>query len=125
MVDYIDALRLYICARKRPKYLFHWPGIYGWRSRRGSSAFDNAAQALDAGQSVASLLPPRLAGNGQVMSLFTDCLRHLGDMDDERRWRFMQYVLGLRESFPQDAYDRCTSYSHFEIRTGKPWLDPR
>ena len=36
---------------------------------------------------------------------------------------FIQYVLGLRESFHQDAYDRCTSYPHFEIRTGKPWLD--
>ena len=35
----------------------------------------------------------------------------------------MQYTLGLRESFHQDAYDRCTSYPHFEIRTGKPWLD--
>ncbi|MEC7575550.1 MAG: hypothetical protein VX973_11770 [Pseudomonadota bacterium] len=92
----------------------------------GASAFDNAAQALDAGANPVHLFCRRdLLETVQPLRYVTfyGFLRHLGDMDDERRWRFMQYVLGLRESFPQDAYDRCTSYSHFEIRTGKPWLD--
>ena len=92
----------------------------------GASAFDNAAQALDAGANPVHLSCRRdLLETVQPLRYVTfyGFLRHLGDMDDERRWRFMQYVLGLRESFPQDAYDCCTSYSHFEIRTGKPWLD--
>ena len=92
----------------------------------GASAFDNVAEALDAGANPVHLFCRRdLLQTIQPLRCVTfyGFLRHLGDMDDERRWRFMQYVLGLLESFTQDAYDRCTSYPHFEIRTSKPWLD--
>ena len=92
----------------------------------GASAFDNVAEALDAGANPLHLFCRRdLLQTIQPLRYITfyGFLRHLGDMDDERRWRFMQYVLGLRESFTQDAYDRCTSYPHFKIRTGNPWLD--
>ncbi|MEC8136281.1 MAG: hypothetical protein VX107_09005 [Pseudomonadota bacterium] len=92
----------------------------------GASAFDNVAEALDAGANPVHLFCRRdLLQTIQPLRcvIFYGFLRHLGDMDDERQWRFMQYVLGLRESFPQDACDRCTSYPHFENRTGKPWLD--
>ena len=92
----------------------------------GASAFDNVAEALDAGANPLHLFCRRdLLQTIQPLRYITfyGFLRHLGDIDDERRWRFMEYVLGLRESFTQDAYDRCTSYPHFKIRTGNPWLD--
>ena len=92
----------------------------------GASAFDNAAEALDAGANPVALFCRR-AELQTVQPLryvtFHGFLRHLSDMDDPWRWRFMQHVLGLREGFPQDAYDRCTSYPHFQVRTGEPWLD--
>ena len=94
----------------------------------GASAFDNAAEALDAGADPVHLFCRRTELQ-TIQPLryvtFHGFLRHLGDMEDEWRWRFMQHVLGLREGFPQDAYDRCTSYPHFRIRTGEPWLDAR
>ena len=92
----------------------------------GASAFDNAAEALDTGANPVHLFCRRTELQ-TVQPLryvtFHGFLRHLSDMDDVWRWRFMQHVLGLREGFPQDAYDRCSAYSHFRIRTGEPWLD--
>lgn len=92
----------------------------------GASAFDNAAEALDAGANPVHLFCRR-ADLQTIQPLryvtFHGFLRHLSDMDDAWRWRFMQHVLGLREGFPQDAYNRCTAYPHFQIRTGEPWLD--
>jgi hypothetical protein len=35
----------------------------------------------------------------------------------------LQHVLGLREGFPQDAYNHCTAYPHLRIRIEEPWLD--
>lgn len=94
----------------------------------GASAFDNAATALDGGASKVHLFCRR-AELQTIQPLryvtFHGFLRHLGDMEDAWRWRFMQHVLDLREGFPQDAYNRCTSYPHFRIRTGEPWLDAR
>ena len=92
----------------------------------GASAFDNAAEALNAGANPVHLCCRR--ANLQTIQplryvTFHGFLRHLSDMDDAWRWRFMQHVLGLREGFPQDAYNRCTAYPHFRIRTGEPWLD--
>ena len=70
----------------------------------GASAFDNVAEALDAGANPLHLFCRRdLLQTIQQLRYVTfyGFLRHLGDMDDERRWRSMQYVLGLRESFPR------------------------
>lgn len=72
----------------------------------GASAFDNAAEALDAGANLVHLFCRR--ANLQTIQplryvTFHGFLRHLSDMDDAWRWRFMQHVLRLREGFPQDA----------------------
>ncbi|PPR61011.1 MAG: FAD-dependent urate hydroxylase [Alphaproteobacteria bacterium MarineAlpha4_Bin2] len=94
----------------------------------GASAFDNAAEALDADANSVHLFCRRAALQ-TVQPLryvtFHGFLRHLGDMEDAWRWRFMQKILGLREGFPQDAYDRCNAKQNFRIRTGEPWLDAR
>ena len=92
----------------------------------GASAFDNAATALEAGAGRVDLFCRR----EQLQTVqplryvtFHGFLRHLSDLDDVWRWRLMRHVLNLREGFPQDAYDRCSAFDHFQIRTGEPWLD--
>ncbi len=78
----------------------------------GASAFDNAAMALEAGAAEVSLFCRR--AEPQVVQpfrwlTFAGFLRHISDMDDAWRWRFMSHILGLREGFPQPTYDRCAS----------------
>ena len=49
------------------------------------------------------------------------CLLHMGDMPDEWRWRFMSYILGLREGFPPGTYARVTAFDNFVMHTGRSW----
>ncbi|MFW5835149.1 MAG: FAD/NAD(P)-binding protein [Pseudomonadota bacterium] len=90
----------------------------------GASAADNAATALEAGAAEVKLFCRRLElqrVQPYRWLTFTGFLRHLGDLDDALRWRFMHHVMGLREGFPQDTYDRCTAHPAFAIVTGAPW----
>ena len=94
----------------------------------GASAFDNAAMALEAGAADVSLFCRR--AEPQVVQpfrwlTFAGFLRHLSDLDDAWRWRFMSRILGMREGFPQPTYDRCARHSAFHLRTGAPWTDAR
>jgi cation diffusion facilitator CzcD-associated flavoprotein CzcO len=87
----------------------------------GASAFDNAATALEAGAADVHLLCRRL--EPQVVQpyrwlTFRGFLRHLSDLDDPWRWRFMRHILGLREGFPQPTYDRCATHANFHLHTG-------
>jgi FAD-dependent urate hydroxylase len=90
----------------------------------GASAFDNAATALEHGAERVQLFCRRL--ETQVVQpyrwlTFRGFLNHVSDLDDAWRWRFMSHILGLREGFPQDTYDRCTRHSNFEIVSGAAW----
>ena len=94
----------------------------------GASAFDNAAMALEAGAADVSLFCRR--AEPQVVQpfrwlTFAGFLRHLSDLDDAWRWRFMSRILGLREGFPQPTYDRCARHAAFHLRTGAPWIAAR
>ena len=91
----------------------------------GASAFDNAATALEAGAAAVHLLCRRK--QAQVIQpyrwlTFRGFLRHLSDLDDAWRWRFMQAVLSLREGFPQATYDRCARHAAFALHLGAPIL---
>lgn len=91
----------------------------------GASAFDNAATALEAGAAEVHLLCRR--PQAQVIQpyrwlTFRGFLRHLGDLDDAWRWRFMSAVMGLREGFPQATYDRCALHDAFRLHLGAPVL---
>jgi len=90
----------------------------------GASAFDNAAMALEAGAAEVVLFCRRL--QPQVVQpyrwlTFAGFLRHLSDLDDAWRWRFMSHILGLREGFPQETYDRCAVHEAFSLRSAAPW----
>ncbi|WP_440639035.1 NAD(P)-binding domain-containing protein [Bradyrhizobium sp. PUT101] len=89
----------------------------------GASAFDNAATALEAGASEVHLLCRR--AQIQVIQpyrwlTFRGFLRHLSDLDDAWRWRFMRKVLEMREGFPQPTYDRCARHANFTLHEGAP-----
>ncbi len=89
----------------------------------GASAFDNAATALEAGASEVHLLCRR--NEAQVVQpyrwlTFRGFLRHLGDLDDTWRWRFMNRILSMREGFPQATYDRCAVHEAFRLHLGAP-----
>lgn len=89
----------------------------------GASAFDNAATALEAGAAEVHLLCRR----AQIQLIqpyrwltFRGFLRHLSDLDDAWRWRFMRTILEMREGFPQATYDRCARHANFTLREGAP-----
>jgi FAD-dependent urate hydroxylase len=94
----------------------------------GASALDNAAVALEHGASEVHLfcrrMTPQLVQPYRWLT-FAGFLRHLSDLDDAWRWRFMSTILGLREGFPQETYDRCARHANFRLHTGAPWQSAR
>jgi len=89
----------------------------------GASAFDNAATVLEAGAAEVHLLCRR--AQIQVIQpyrwlTFRGFLRHLSDLDDAWRWRFMRKILEMREGFPQATYDRCARHANFTLHEGAP-----
>ena len=94
----------------------------------GASALDNAAMALEAGAADVAIYCRR--PEPQVVQpyrwlTFAGFLRHLADLPDEWRWRFMTRILGMREGFPQPTWDRCARHLAFRLVTGAPWTSAR
>ena len=89
----------------------------------GASALDNAAMALEAGAAAVHVFcrrqRPQLIQSYRWLT-FAGFLRHLGDLDDSWRWRFMSTILGRREGFPQATWDRCARWANFHLHTGSP-----
>jgi FAD-dependent urate hydroxylase len=94
----------------------------------GASALDNAAVALEHGATEVHTFcrrpVPQLVQPYRWLT-FTGFLRHLSDLDDAWRWRFMSTILGLREGFPQETWNRCACHPNFHLHTGAPWLGAR
>jgi cation diffusion facilitator CzcD-associated flavoprotein CzcO len=93
----------------------------------GASAFDNAATALEAGAIVHLLCRrdvPQVVQPYRWLT-FTGFLRHLSEMDDVWRWRFMAAIMAMREGFPQPTYDRCARHPGFHLHEGAPVLAAR
>ena len=94
----------------------------------GASAADNAAAALEAGAAEVRLFCRRAAlqrVQPYRWLTFAGFLRHLGDMDDAWRWRFMSHILGLREGIPVDTYARVRRFPNFSIEVGATWTGAR
>jgi cation diffusion facilitator CzcD-associated flavoprotein CzcO len=90
----------------------------------GASAADNAATALEAGARRVMMFVRRPAlqrVQPYLWLTFSGFLNHIADMDDSWRWRFMRHILELRESMPQDTYDRCRRHDGFSIHVGAGW----
>lgn len=89
----------------------------------GASAMDNAAVALEHGADVRLFCrraEPMVIQRYRWLT-FAGFLRHLGDMPDEWRWRFMRVILTAREGFPADTYKRVTAFPNFMMEMGRPW----
>jgi len=92
----------------------------------GASALDNAACALEHGAAEVHLFcrrdRPQLIQSYRWLT-FAGFLRHLSDLDDAWRWRFMSTILARREGFPQATWDRCARWPNFTLHNGAPWRD--
>jgi cation diffusion facilitator CzcD-associated flavoprotein CzcO len=92
----------------------------------GASAFDNAATALEAGAAQVSLYCRRsdLQRIQPYKAIsFPGFLRHFGALDDSLRWRFMNYLLTVREALPVETWNRVTRHTNFSLHTSSPWDD--
>jgi len=94
----------------------------------GASAFDNAAVALEHGAAAVHLFcrraEPMIIQPYRWLT-FAGFMKHLGDMPDEWRWRFMRHVLGLREGFPPDTWARVAAFNNFTMHVGRTWTGAR
>jgi cation diffusion facilitator CzcD-associated flavoprotein CzcO len=91
---------------------------------QGASAADNAATALEAGAAAVHMFVRReelQRVQPYLWLTFAGFLRHIGEMPDAWRWRFMRHILALRESFPQETYDRMCRHASFRIHRGAGW----
>jgi len=94
----------------------------------GASAFDNAAAALEAGAAQVMLCcrRERLQRVQPYKYLsFNGFFRHFRELDDPARWRFMNYLLTMREALPSESWERCTRHRNFELSEGTPWTGAR
>lgn len=94
----------------------------------GASAFDNAAVALEHGAAEVHLFCRRaepMVVQPYRWLTFSGFLRHMHEMPDEWRWRFMSHILGLREGFAQDHYDRVVRHANFTMHVGREWTGAR
>jgi cation diffusion facilitator CzcD-associated flavoprotein CzcO len=91
---------------------------------QGASAADNAATALEAGAAEVVMFVRRAElqrVQPYLWLTFAGFLRHMGDMPDAWRWRFMRHILALREAFPQETYERMKRHAAFRIERGAGW----
>jgi cation diffusion facilitator CzcD-associated flavoprotein CzcO len=89
----------------------------------GASAFDNAAMALEGGAASVELFARRKrlpTVNPNRWMEFSGFLRHFGDLDDERKWRFMKIIFDMNQPPPQETFDRCTRHPNFTVYLGHP-----
>jgi cation diffusion facilitator CzcD-associated flavoprotein CzcO len=124
MPDYIEALPAGLRAHAADDIDF--PALRGKTVAvvgLGASALDNAATALEAGAAAVHVFcrreRPQLIQSYRWLT-FAGFLRHMGDLDDEWRWRFMSTILARREGFPQPTWDRCAKWANFHLHTGSP-----
>jgi FAD-dependent urate hydroxylase len=89
----------------------------------GASAFDNAATALERGAASVKLFARRKrlpTVNPNRWMEFAGFLRHFGDLDDARKWRFMKIIFDMNQPPPQETFDRCTRFPNFSMQLGCP-----
>lgn len=92
----------------------------------GSSAFDNAATALEAGaqQVLMYARRPYLPQvNKSKWTSFPGFLRNFVALNDEQRWRFYTYIFDEQVPPPWESVQRCDRHAGFAILFDKAWTD--
>jgi len=94
----------------------------------GASAFDNAAVALDHGAAAVHLYFRRaklVDTNAYRWAEFVGFLKHMGDLPDADRWRFIRQILRMGQLPPADTLRRATAYPQFAMHPSSPWTGVR
>ena len=90
----------------------------------GASAFDNAATALDRGAREVVLCFRRhelVNVNAYRWAEFVGFLRHLGDLPDADKWRFMRQIVKMGQLPPADTLQRARAHPGFRLHAGCAW----
>jgi FAD-dependent urate hydroxylase len=89
----------------------------------GASAFDNAATALEAGARVDLFARAPQLKRLQPFRWMSNCgfMRHIDSLDDTWRWRFLRFILELREAFPKETWERVIAHPDFRLHEASPW----
>ena len=89
----------------------------------GSSAFDNAATALENGAARVDIFirRPELPVVNSYRALESAGFwRNFGDMPDADRWRFMCHLLSLSMPPPQDTLERTMRHANVTLHFSSP-----
>jgi cation diffusion facilitator CzcD-associated flavoprotein CzcO len=93
----------------------------------GASAFDNASTALEHGARVTLCCRrpelQRIQPYKQISH--AGFFRGFPHLPDAARWRWMNYLLSVREAFPRETWERASRHAGFTLRTATPWLGAR
>ena len=90
----------------------------------GASAFDQAATALEAGAAEVLLFTRRRELHRVQPYKHLEksgFLRGHAALSDAWRWRFMDYLLTLREPPPRETVERTTRHPNFRLVVDAPW----
>src|SRR5438034_3861357 len=92
----------------------------------GASAFDNAAEALEAGAAQVVLFARRPIlpqVNKSKWTAFSGFQNGYASLDDARRWRFYTYIFSEQVPPPYESVLRCERHPGFSLRLGEGWHD--
>jgi cation diffusion facilitator CzcD-associated flavoprotein CzcO len=90
----------------------------------GASAFDNAATALEHGAAEVRLFFRRkqlVDVNAYRWAEFTGFLRHVGDLPDADKWRFILQIVRMGQLPPKDTFERARAHAGFHLQPGAGW----
>ena len=90
----------------------------------GASAFDNAAAALDHGAAEVRLYFRRselVSINPYRWAESSGFLRHLGDLPDTEKWRFISQILRMGQLPPRDTLQRAQTHRGFHLQPNSTW----
>ena len=92
----------------------------------GASAFDNAAEALEAGAAEVVMFARRPSlpqVNKSKWTAFAGFQHGYASLDDARRWRFYTYIFSEQVPPPYESVLRCERHPGFSTRFSETWLD--
>jgi cation diffusion facilitator CzcD-associated flavoprotein CzcO len=91
----------------------------------GSSAFDNAGEALEAGAEVVMFArrPFMPQVNKSKWTAFPGFQQGYAALDDASRWRFYTYIFSEQVPPPYESVLRCEKYKGFSLRFSEAWND--
>jgi cation diffusion facilitator CzcD-associated flavoprotein CzcO len=90
----------------------------------GASAFDNASVALEHGAKDVFLCFRRadlVNVNSYRWAEFVGFLRHMGDLPDDDKWRFIQQISRMGQLPPADTFRRAREHAGFHLCSGCAW----